>query len=47
MDISEDSLEIIKETDSESDLVDDLDKETKNTIEANNKARTKLHTISS
>ena len=47
MDISEDSIEIIKETDSESDLVDELDKETKNTIGANNKTGTKLHTISS
>ena len=47
MDISEDSIEIIKETDSESDLVDKLDKETKNTIGANNKTGTKLHTISS
>ena len=47
MDISENSIEIIKETDSESDLVDELDKETKNTIGANNKTGTKLHTISS
>ena len=46
MDISEDSVEIIKETNSESDL-DELDKETKNTIGANHKTGTKLHTISS
>ena len=37
MDISKESVEIIKETDLESDLVDELDKESKNTIGANNK----------
>ena len=47
MDISEDDLEIIKETDSERDLVDELDKGTKDTIGANNKTGAKLHTISS
>ncbi len=46
MDISEDRVEIIKETYSESDLVDKSDKESKNAIGANNKTGTKLHIIS-